>query len=641
MEYQQCTWWRRQSTITKLGSLALAGLTLAMAYRQVPEILDWAYDNALLNMCVFIWPLVMLPWLLGLSRKRQLLGLFIGASAGYSLIGQPPAGVLHGVLLPNLVVAPRVLGVMFVGLTLLVILEDQIDRRWAYALLWAAPIIGIALLYVAVTPVNTVLGLEAGEANLGNVALQLGENHELEGSSLAAYTCGDVLLVIGQQEWLWRGPKGQVLIRQGSYDPWQIKVHNDGQRIYIVEQAQGRVECYRYPDGELLWQSEGLGALLGSSFTASHAWALNGPDLEYTWPWPKDPEIVLHRIDLSTGQSVKTTIVPPANRFWKYVGTGPLAHLESNDEQVWVAGWSSPQKPVYEERHDLEYSAADQPFVYRPAQGELGELLVPVPDGLTPHHVMAELSYYLVGDSVIDLMPSAVYRDYTVRARSLLTGLVLWQRPLVWNKMFEPILFPAMGRVFVDTGQGVVCLDETTGREYWSYPHTTQLRWIELLGNDTVLGLADGTIVRMGPDGKPVWRYAAQGLSILEQVDTAAGTLSILDSGIKHGEGASLTIGGKYVTLSLADGAVLPRDESTLDGDNFVVLGEYLWYTKQFTYSPSPYNGDQTIYRLAGQGVTVRDMNMPRQDMLVRPGYLLVAEQVGSKARILILQADD
>ena len=48
-------------------------------------------------------------------------------------------------------------------------------------------------------------------------------------------------------------------------------------------------------------------------------------------------------------------------------------------------------------------------------------------------------------------------------------------------------------------------------------------------------------------------------------------------------------------------------------------------------------NGDKAVYRLAGPRVLVRDLAMQRDDMLVRPDYLLLAEQIGGKARLVIL----
>ena len=640
MGNQNATWWK-QSAIPKLFSLALTALTVTMARRQIPMMLDWAQDKALLNTGVLIWPLVLLPWLVGLPRKHQLLSLFCGTAAGYWLMGHPIGGLLHGMPFPNINVLPKVLLAMPAGFFLLMALDYQAKKRWFNALLWGAPLVGMALLLFTVIPTNAALRLQQGEVKAVNVALEVVETHELEADLVAAYTYGDVLVAIGQKEWLWRDSHETAQIRPGSYDPWRVTVHCDGQRLYIVELAKGRLECYSYPGGELLWTGEDLGVITDIAWTTNHAWVLNCPELDYTWPYPEELEVLLHQFNLEDGQSVKAKVVPPDNRFWKRASSGPLAALDSNQEQAWVKGTSSPEKPVYQSTSHFEYSEADQIFIYRPAQGELGELWRSFPDGLSPHSSRNDgLFNYLTGDLVIDSSPNVTFTDSIVRARSLVTGQVIWRRSLA-RAFPPPIPFAAHGKVLLNSGQELLCLNESDGTQYWSYPHQASLRWVHLLGEDIVFGLADGTIVRMGADGKPVWQYSAQGLSNLEKVDTVAGILTIKDSGIRDGENFSFSFGGTYVTLSLADGTVIPVAKPQLEGGNYAVSGEFLWYMKQFTYRPGPYNGDKAVYRLAGQRVTVRDLNMPREDVLVRPDFLMLAEQIGSKARLSILRVKD
>lgn len=635
---QHVPWWNNP-IMPKVASVLLAILTFVMAQREVPVLLDHAQDGALRTVGVFLWPLALVPWLVGLSGKRQLLGLFLGTSVGYLLMGMPLVVSLHGILLPSSILPQAILAILG-GFNLLIFLENYAKPQRLRVLLWVAPVVGMGLLLIALHPTTVVLRLQPGELKPNPEALAIVETYELESEPVAAYTYEDVLVVIGQEELLWRNPQGQTQIRPGQYAPRQVKVHCDGQRLYIVELISGRIECYGYPHGELLWARTDLGRISDMAWTADYAWALNCLD-ETIYPWPEEMEAVLHQVDLKDGQVVSTTtILPPNNLFWKRPNYGALALLESTAEQAWVRGLSSPQKPIYREHFYYEESEDDQAFIYRPAQGDLEELLHALPDGLSPFRDFADKpTYYLVGDIVVDVWPGYTYTESIIRVRSLVTGQVLWQQPLARES--PPTLFDAQGKVMVDNEQGVLCLDLATGSEYWRYPHQSQLRWTEALDEDLLFGLANGTIVRMGADGKPLWQYAAQGFTYLEQVDATARTVTIIDSGIKEGEGLPYTVMGKYVTLSLTDGSVVPSAKPQLAGGKYAVSGEYLWYMKQFSYDPGPYNGAKAIYRLAGQRVTVRDLNMFREDILVRPDFLLIAEQQGSKARLSILRVKD
>ena len=631
--------WLNNPIMAKLASALLAILTFVMAQREVPVLLDQAQYGALRTVGVTLWPLALVPWLVGMSGKRRLLGLFLGTSAGYLLMGIPLVGVLHGILLPNLDALPQVFFAILIGFFLLMAIEHYANRKWYRLLLLGAPVVGMCLLLIALHPVTVVLRFEQGELQPNQEDLVIVETYELQSEIVAAYTCKDVLIVVGQKEWLWRNPLGQTQTRLGSYDPRQVKVHCDGERLYIVEPSKGRFECYGYPNGELLWQRDDLGRITDTAWTTDYAWVLNCPD-ENVWPWPEEMEAVLHKINLRNGELVETkAILPPNNLFWKRPNYGALALLESTAEQAWIMGLSSPQKPIYREDFYYQQSEDDQAFIYRPAQGDLEELAQALPDGLSPFRNFDQPAYYLTGDLVVDVWPGYTYADSIICARSLVTGQVVWQQPLA--KEYPPTLFAAQGKVMVDNEQGALCLDFATGSEYWSYPHQSQLRWVEAVGEDLLFGLANGTIVRMAADGQPLWQYAAQGFTNLDQVDIKAGTVTVRDSGIKDGEGYTYTLMGKYVTLSLIDGSVVPSAKPQLEGGNYAVSGEYLWYMKQFSYDPGPYNGAKAIYRLAGQRVSVRDLNMPREDILVRPGFLLIAEQLGSKARLSILRVKD
>lgn len=640
-------WWKRDIG-PRLASLGLAGICLVMRYRPLPMMLEWAQFDALLNMGTLIWPLVLQPWLTGLPRKRQLLWLLLGVVAGFWAMGFPLFGIQDGAPMPNIVLLPRLVGALVAG-WLLVLLNDAI-RGWHWAKLtkWSPSLIGLSLLWLAIHPTNVAVSLQPGELRPGELTFEVAATYELQADLVAAYTYGDVLVAVGQNEWLWRNPDGLALIRPGSFDPWRVQLYCDGQRLLIVEPVQGRVECYRYPDGQWLWTRDKLGELLDVAWTAGYAWVLNYPDFDsgVLWPFPDDPQVVLHRLNLTNGSDVQTKVQPPEHRFWKHASSGPLAWLESNQEQAWVAGWCSPDQPVYEAPNSYRYSETDLPFIFRPAQGKLRQLARLLPDGIQLNHDQSSpISYYLQGDLLVDAMltPDA---DYLVRTRSLQTGKQIWGRRLgrylSGQTYYDSYPFRADGKVLVDTGQGLLCLDENSGEEQWNFAHTSRVRWVAPVGQgDVVFGLANGLVVRVTPKGEPVWQYAASGFTDLERVEVLVGALMIRDSGITESAEWVALLGshrGTYTSLSLADGSKLPLAETWLENDKFALAGDFVWQMRQFTYQPGPYNGDKSVYRLSGSKVTIRDVNLQQEGMLVRPDYLLVAEQAEAKTRLVMLR---
>ena len=350
--------------------------------------------------------------------------------------------------------------------------------------------------------------------------------------------------------------------------------------------------------------------------------------------------MVLHRLDLTDGSDVQTKVQPPEQRFWKHASSGPLAWLESNQEQAWVAGWCSPDQPVYEAPNSYRYSETDLPFIFRPAQGKLRQRARLLPDGLQINHDQySPMSYYLQGELVVDAMQTLDGADYVIRARSLRTGEKIWEHK---QSFYLSYPFQADGKVLLDDGQGLLCLNENTGVEQWNFAHTSRVRWVAPVGEDDVaFGLANGLVVRVTPKGELVWQYTASGLTDLERVDVSSGMLIIRETGITESAESVALLGsyaGTYTALSLEDGSELPLVETWLENDKFAVAGDFVWHMQQFTYQPGPYNGDEAIYRLSGSRVTIRDLNLQQEGMLVRPGYLLVAEQAGAKTRLVMLR---
>jgi len=647
MDGDRLVWWKRDVG-ARLTSLVLVAACLLLRHRPLPMMLEWAQRDALLNVGTIIWPLALLPWLLGRPGKRRTLWLLVGLIAGFWAMGHPLFGVIHGIPLPNIILLPRLVGALGAGWLLAYIWNGLANLRWAGVAKGIMPLLGLIALFAGVHPINVAVSLQPGNIRPGKLSFEVAETHELRADLLAAYTYGDVLVAVGHEEWLWRTPDGQATIRPGSFDPWRVQVHCDGQRLLIAEPQQGRIECYRYPDGALLWRRENLGELLDVAWTADYAWALNCPDFEsgLIWPWPDDPQVVLHRLDLSTGQNVQVEVDPPEQRYWKHASSGPLAWLEANQEQAWVAGWCSLEQPVYEAPNFYTQAETDLPFVFRSAQGNLEQLSLLLPGGIPIHHdYLSPLSYYLQADQILDSMPSPDGASLMVRARSLRTGRQLWERrlaPILYGQSFQySYPFRADGKLLLDDERGVLCLDESSGQELWHFAHSSRLRWAAALESDVVFGLADGSVVRMAKQGEPAWKYAAGSLTDLERLDLATGLLIVRETGITASAESVALLGssaGSPVALSLADGSRQSLSENWLECDKFALAGEFVWQMRQFTYRPGPYNGDRSIYRLHGNSVTIRDLNLQRDGMLVRPGYLLVAEQIAGRTHLTMLR---
>lgn len=648
MGRNELAWWKRDIG-PRLASLALAAACLLVRYRPLPMMLEWAQRDALLNMSILILPLVLLPWLIGLPSKRPLLWLALGLIAGFWAMGYPLFGILHGVPFPNIVLLPRLAGALGAGWLLTLTWKRLTSQRWAKLAKWSMPLLGLIALLIGISPINVAIGLPSGEIRPGKLTFEVAATHDMRGDLLTAYTYGDVLVAVGHEEWLWRTTDGQALIRPGSFDPWRVQMHCDGQRLLIAKPEQGGIECYRYPTGGLLWAEGNLGELLDVAWTEDYAWALNCPDFEsgLLWPWPDDPQVVLHRLDLTTGKDVQIRVRPPEQRYWKHASSGPLAWLEANQEQAWVAGWCSPEQPVYEAPNFYTNSEADLPFVFRPAQNGLRQYALLLPEGLPIHHDYSiPISYYLQGDQILDTTQAPDGMNLMVRARSLRTGQQLWERrlaPILFGQSFQyPYPFRAAGKLLLDDEQGVLCLDESSGQELWHFAHSSRLRWTVSVESDVIFGLADGQVVRMTPSGELAWQYAAGSLTDLESINRPSDLLIIRETGITASAESVALLGsysGSPVALSLADGRRRTLSGTWLEYDKFALAGEFVWQMRQFTYQPGPYNGDRSIYRLQGSSVTIRDLNLQREGMLVRPDYLLVAEKVGAKTRLTMLRA--
>ena len=480
------------------------------------------------------------------------------------------------------------------------------------------------------------------------------ETYELQAGLVAAYTYEDVMVVIGQDEWLWRDPTGEVQIRPGNYAPRRVRVHCNGQQLLIAELTQGRVECYRYPDGELLWMHDGFGELLDAACTAEYAWLLDCPRIEdgVLWPRlgdPEDPGVVLYQLDLMNGNQIDMRVQPPEQRYWTHAINSPLVWLEGDEQQIWITGLCSVERPVYGRPNVYPPLPTDVPFIFRPKQGELELCSVLLPGGLQRRHdVYAPMSYYLQEDYLVDVLQTPDVTECVIRAHSLLTGELIWERQLsigLSGQSYQPSYpFRAGGCVIVDTGQGVVCLDVTSGAEQWSFVHSSRLRWVAPMDTgDVVFGLANGMIVRMAASGDIAWQYEAAGLTDLDRLEVSSSALIIRDSGIREGAESIVlcgSYGGKYTALSLNSGSEIPLVEDWLQYDKFTIAGEFVWQIRQKAYRPGPYNGDKAIYRLRGFYVPIFDLNLRQEErgMLVRPDYLLVAEQSGSKTRLVMLR---
>lgn len=333
-------------------------------------------------------------------------------------------------------------------------------------------------------------------------------------------------------------------------------------------------------------------------------------------------------------------------RYWKHVINGPLAWLEGDGQQAWVAGWCSVERPVYEGPNVYHQLPTDLPFVFRPKQGELKSHSLLMSAGFQMHHDQySPMSYYLLNDYLVSVLQTADATDYMIRMHSLLTRKVIWERllgrDLLGQSYYASYPFRAGSWVLVDTVQGVACLDVASGAEQWDFAHSSRLRWVVPVDTDDVIfGLANGLIVRMTAGGEVAWHYQATSLTDLEGLDVSSNALIIRESGISEStEAVALRgfYGGKYTALSLDSGNELPLVETWLQHDKFAVAGEFVWQMWRYTYRPGPYNGDKAIYRLRGYSAPIRDLNLLQEGMLVRPGYLLVAEQDGVRTRLVML----
>lgn len=634
MVHQSSGWWQKRLIAPRLAGLLVICLTLLITHRQLPMLLELSQGEAVRDLGILLWPLILLPWLVGLPRRWQVPALSAGVVAAFWLLGLPILTRIDGYLMPVPPVLLPELSAVVVGYLLLTGVNGLRDWRWINLLLAGSAALGCALLLVVIYPVSAALQLLPGAARMvasDQLAFTVAEQHELSTTKVSAYTYGEVLVVLGEQEWLWRNANGQTQIRLGSYELWRTQTYCDGERLYIVEQGKGRVECYHYPDGQLLWQREGLGEIDDVAWADGYGWFLNCPDLT---KWTQDPQILLHRLDPISGRDVVTKVTAPAGRYWKSVN-GQLAELEATEEQVWVRGWCALKRPT---GPDTDYSATDEEFIFRPAQGGLRPYACLVPKGLgLVFGDGPQLNYYLTGDLIIELPENAI------RARSLATGEEVWRQSLAddsgrGGNPEKP--FPVGDRVLVNSARGVLCLEAGSGRQCWVYPDVAGLYWAQSAGEDVVLCLGGGTIVRVDSNGQVVWQSALGGVLRLEELNDAEGTLTVRsDGGLINGK-AALIQGGSSLMLSLADGGVLPPTGVHLDDTYFAIRGDFVWLTNRFIRTPNLLNGDLALYRLGGPSVMVWDRNLGREDMLVRENYLLVAEQAGQKVRLVMLAVD-
>lgn len=605
-------------------------LTVSMFWltgQQLPYTLGQQLTQTMLIIGALVWPAVAAPWLGLLPRSGRIWFAWLVPLVGFWATKQPAFGFLHGVPLPNTVLLPWLVLTGVAGMILVTLTKEGQRQAIRVTVPLAAQTVAVLVLVVLARPILAANSLTPGKPALPDLTVV--ETFTLSGatrnSGLAAFAWRDVLVVLSPRSMAWRIADSATsasppMIRELAYDVSAVEFQTQGDRLFIVEKPAGRVRCFSYPTGDLLWQAEGLGTINQCAWTGDYGWFLDRPEFDEK---PAQAYAVLHRVALADGKQKAFAVKPPPGLAWT-VPDGTMdggAQLGRTNDVVFVFA------------HDL-------PFIYRPAQGDLPMLAAALPPHVSPPWDLADqpASFGLSGSTAMHYM----WMDgkFGVGATDLVTGKTLWSRSFGSDAMAGyPLTVIPQGMLISQAAatngaaSGLICYDPLTGAELWRNGLGGIPDWIEQAG-DLTLVMSMGRLSALSDTGKTVWTHETGGIAYTLGFDEGRDELVVFES-----PGSQLPGSGYWgieTTLRLSDGSVVAKPENQIGSFNYMALDGLLVRTPGRRTNNN--RQDQVILRLDGPEVPVRDPIRYTSSVFARPDLLVTACEVSpGEVKVYIL----
>lgn len=592
----------------RLLSLVLVSFMLVARRFPLPYPFDIQLSQVLMICGSIAWPAALAPWLALLPRRLWRAAALITPLLGFWAVGQPIVGFIDMGPRPNLMALPWVALAIVLGLLAPRIAGEPRDRfgelKPALALL-----VAICLLIGLLIPSLTAATAAPGQPLLPGLAVEAryrftrspaGPDDRYPG--LAAFAWHDAMIILAPEGMIWhraapsstsapvgdQACRGESGLRPMPFNLGDVTVHTQGDHLLIAERTVGRIRCFAWPDGELVWERDRLGTLDQFLWTADAGWFLSQP------PFCGDPQpgqAKLIRVASVDGSMAATDVVAPSGIAWTINNQDALrgAFLRQSGDTVYVIG--NPREP----------------FLYIPAQrgSAARSFRLPVTVDLWAIENQLSFGFALNGTQALHVTRSDGMVGFG--AVELTTGRSVWSLPYSSNGYSSATFtfLPDQAIVLSESGtDGTATLaahSAIDGQRLWQ-AGVRNVSFVEPVG-DLVLTVGSGGINAIGRDGSLRWSHRTDGVPLLLSSEPAEDRLVILEPNPR----LDLRVGnvGAETILRLSDGAAISRPTRQIGMDNYIAASGYL------VRSPGPLGSNFLSYRAAlrldGREVMVRD----------------------------------
>jgi len=624
---------RRRRAILWVVSGVVCALALLLAWVHLPLVLAEKRREILPLVGAALWPALALAWLPpGRTRARRLGGMALMIFGGFIAQGTPPLALTLPIPFPNMRVLPG-FGLALAWGAVLLWARSRCPRPRASA--WAACLaLAVAVLCVggAVLPVAAVVRAPVGVSL--SPSLSLADSYllaEAAADRLSGLWWRDCLVLLCHDRTVWRTPDGRFSEQPDTWPACRpesrggLEARFEGDRLHILDRAGGILRCYSYPDGELVWEVDGLGPVESTAWTADSLWVMAGREI--------------CRVGLRGGSTRRMNLtLPPGTERRSEGGVGPVVGCDDG-ETPYITGRAARGRFVL--------------LLPRSAGGRAG-----VGDEAEPLARPVFLDQAADGDSLVVAGGVAVYGHGEAWAGTdLRTGRRLWQMPRPAMCMRYPVIAAAQGLVFTNYAGGppdavqpageaggyLSCIEAVGGEVLWRRDYG-QLCEAVAVARDVFLltdhpgprGDTSSTARLVAEGGQVRWETTLPTPSRLVSLDRERGIITLMASPTQ--EVPTGPYWGREVALDLDDGAVLPVGEEQPCSYRYLLHQELISRTRRRMRNASfPYTQCEVVLKPPATPTHLADLAGTPGGILADSDGLAAACRAGENAVLLYI----